>query len=572
MRTYGRVWLETNTWKIETEPHIHMRLRRMFGKLGRQSHGIIQMSHTPETCRDLEWFCQRYPHALDEESAKALRTGSRQHRDTILRLERIIDATYEPRRFSLTLPPRSYQSREAEIYLNNGYLLIADDVGLGKTVSAICSFTDPRALPALVVTLTHLPAQWEDEIRYFAPLLRTHVIKKGTPYELPKFLNRGPDVMIINYHKLSGWADVLSKYCKSVVFDEIQELRHASNGDGGEMTAKYSAAKSVASACSFRLGLSATPIYNYGTEMFNVLNILKPGVLGSWQEFTAEWCSTLDNRGLKIRDPKAFGAYCREQFLMIRHTREQVGRELPPIIRVPHRIGADRAALDSVENSAAELARIILQQNETERGQKWLASEQLNSMLRQATGIAKAPYVADFVRLLVESGEKVVLCGWHREVYSIWNAKLRDLEPVMYTGSEAVAEKVRAKESFVNGDSGILMLSLRSGAGLDGLQEAASTIVFGELDWSPGVHEQCIGRVAREGQKKSVVAYFLVADDGADPVIAEALGLKREQIEGIRNPDQDLIEKLDTSGDRTRRLAEFYLARIAGDAVPAHSG
>lgn len=563
MKTYGRVWLESNTWKIETEPHIQIRLKRVFGKLSRQTHGVIQMSNTPETCRDLEWFCQRYPHTIDEASASALRSGSTQHRDLVLRLERIIDTTYEPRRFSLTLPPRSYQSREAEIYLNNGHLLIADDLGLGKTVSAICSFTDPRTLPVLVVTLTHLTAQWEDEIRYFAPLLRVHVIRKSTPYELPKFLNRGPDVLIVNYHKISGWAEVLSKYCKSVVFDEIQELRHASNGESGEMTAKYAAAKTIASACRFRLGLSATPIYNYGTEMFNVLNILKAGVLGSWQEFTAEWCSTLDNRGLKIREPKAFGAYCREQFLMIRHTREQVGRELPPIIRVPHRIGSDRAALDSVENSAAKLARIILQQNETERGQKWMASEQLNTMLRQATGIAKAAYVADFVRMLVESGEKVILCGWHREVYSIWNAKLRDLQPIMYTGSETAVEKVHAKESFVDGDSSILILSLRSGAGLNGLQDVSCTVVFGELDWSPGVHEQCIGRLARDGQKKSVVAYFLVADDGADPVIAEALGLKREQVEGIRNPDQDLIEKLDTSGERTRRLAEFYLARLS---------
>src|SRR5262249_32900306 len=262
MKTYGRVWLARNTWNIETEPHIHVRLKRVFGKVGRQSHGIIQLSHSPENCRDLEWFCQRYPHTVDDESAEALRTGSRQHRDTILRLERIIDATYEPRRFSLTLPPRSYQSREAEIYLNNGYLLIADDVGLGKTVSAICSFTDPRTLPALVVTLTHLPAQWEVEIRYFATLLRKHAIRKGTPYKHSTIMNLGPYVLIINYHKLSGWADVLSKYCKSVVFDEIQELRHASNGDGGEMTAKYGAAKSVASACSFRLGVSAAPHLN----------------------------------------------------------------------------------------------------------------------------------------------------------------------------------------------------------------------------------------------------------------------------------------------------------------------
>jgi hypothetical protein len=49
------------------------------------------------------------------------------------------------------------------------------------------------------------------------------------------------------------------------------------------------------------------------------------------------------------------------------------------------------------------------------------------NLLRQATGIAKAPFVADFVRLLVESGEKVLLYGWHREVYSIWRDKLKDL-------------------------------------------------------------------------------------------------------------------------------------------------
>jgi SNF2 family DNA or RNA helicase len=562
MKEYGRIWLSSQIWNIQTEPHIGIRLRRVFGKSGRHSHGTIQLSNNPETCRDLEWFCERYPHHLDDESEKALRAGARQHRDTILRLERIIDPKYEPRQFTLALPPRSYQAREAEIYLTNGHLLIADDVGLGKTASAICSFSDPRTLPAVVVTLTHLPWQWQDEIRKFAPLLRTHVIKKGIPYELPRFLDCGPDVLIINYHKLGGWADVLSAYCKSVVFDEIQELRHARSGDSGEKTAKYSAAETIAANCRYRLGLSATPIYNYGTEMFNVLNVLKPGVLGTWSEFLAEWCGGEDARGLKIRDPKAFGAYCREQFLMVRHTREEVGRELPPVIRVPHRIGSDRAALDSVENSAAELARLILQQNETERGQKWQASEQLNNMLRQATGIAKAPYVADFVRLLVESGEKVVLCGWHREVYTIWNAKLRDLSPIMYTGSETVAEKLTAKEAFVRGDANILILSLRSGAGLDGLQEVASSIVFGELDWSPGVHEQCIGRIARDGQKKAVVAYFLVADDGADPVIAEALGLKREQIEGIRNPNQDLIERLDTSGDRTRKLAEFYLSRI----------
>jgi hypothetical protein len=555
MKTYGRIWLADGLWNIQTEPYVQIRLKRIFGKVHRHGHGTITLSHTPENCRDLEWFCTRYPHDVDDASAEFLRNGARQHRDMIVRLDRIIDPDYVPRPFSLAVPARSYQLKEAEIYLNQGFLLIADDVGLGKTCAAICSFADPRTLPAVVVTLTHLPLQWEDEIHKFAPLLRTHVIRKATPYELPKFLGRGPDVVILNYQKLPGWADVLTKFARSIVFDEIQELRHSGS-------AKYSAAEAVAGVCHYRLGLSATPIYNYGGEIFNVLNVLKPSVLGTFSEFTNEWCaSSVDSEKLRLQDPKAFGAYARQHFLLVRHRREDVGRELPPVIRIPHRIGSDRAALDRVENSAAELARIILQQGESVKGEKWQAAEQLNSILRQATGIAKAPYVADFVRLIVESGEKVVLCGWHREVYSIWRAKLSDLAPVMYTGSETPTQKVEAKEAFVRGDSPVLILSLRSGAGLNGLQESASSIVFGELDWSPGVHEQCIGRLHRHGQSRSVAAYFLIADDGADPVIAEALGLKREQVEGIRDPHHDLIEKLDVSGDRARKLAEYYLKR-----------
>src|SRR5215467_4489521 len=555
MNTYGRIWFADDTWHIQTEPHIQIRLKRILRKVHRHSHGTISLSHSPENCRDLEWFCSRYPHEMDDASAQALRIAARQHRDLILRLERIIDPDYVPRPFSLALPARSYQLKEAEIYLNQGFLLIADDVGLGKTCAAICSFMDPRTLPAVVVTLTHLPLQWEDEIHKFAPLLRTHVVRKATSYELPKFLGRGPDVLIVNYQKLPGWADVLVKFARSIVFDEVQELRHSGS-------AKYTAADAIARVCNYRLGLSATPIYNYGGEIYNVLNVLKPEALGTFSEFANEWCGEAgDTDKVRLQDPKAFGTYARQNFFIIRHTREEVGRELPPVIRIPHRIGSDRSALDRVDNSAAELARIILQQSESVKGEKWQAAERLNSILRQATGIAKAPYVADFVRLIVESGEKVVLCGWHREVYSIWLAKLKDLTPVLYTGSETPAEKVQAKQSFVQGDSPILILSLRSGAGLNGLQEAASSIVFGELDWSPGVHEQCIGRLQRDGQQSPIAAYFLIADDGADPVIAEALGLKREQIEGIRDPHRDLIEKLDVSGDRARKLAEFYLQR-----------
>jgi SNF2 family DNA or RNA helicase len=105
-------------------------------------------------------------------------------------------------------------------------------------------------------------------------------------------------------------------------------------------------------------------------------------------------------------------------------------------------------------------------------------------------------------------------------------------------------------------------MSLRAGAGLDGLQSACRTVVFGELDWSPGVHEQCIGRVARDGQKDPVAAYFLIAEMGSDPVIADVLGVKTAQIEGIRDPDAALVEQ-QIDPDKVKRLAEAFLEQRA---------
>lgn len=133
------------------------------------------------------------------------------------------------------------------------------------------------------------------------------------------------------------------------------------------------------------------------------------------------------------------------------------------------------------------------------------------------------------------------------------------------TRLESPTQKQAAADAFTRGDSRLLVMSLRAGAGLDGLQQCASVAVFGELDWSPAMHDQCIGRLARDGQDATVAAYFLVADDGADPVIADVLELKRQQAEPIRNPDQPLLlEASDKSSDRIRLLAEAAINRGRG--------
>lgn len=560
----GTIKLHEGKFLIECPPHVSIKLRRVFGGGQRHAAGQFVLSANPATAYELEWFRERHPLELVG-CERAFRKLLRTERKRLASIQEVEQTGYVPRDFELALPPREYQRIAADLALRTGSLLIADELGLGKTVSSICALTAPGALPALVVTMTHLPRQWERELSRFAPSLRVHRVKKGQPYKLPP-----ADVLIINYHKLHGWADTLADLVRTVIFDEAQELRHSG-------TNKYEAAAAIAGAAALRIGLSATPIYNYGSEIYSVLDVIGPGSLGTRKEFFDEWCgganpfNEQDARKVCVADPAALGTYLREAGLMIRRTRKDVGRELPALTVVRHAVEVDAARINEAVASVAELARRVLERagSSFERMQ-W--SGEIDYRMRQATGIGKAPAVIDFVRLLVEAGERVVLYGWHHEVYALWRSALdkHGIPFVMYTGEESERQKADNVAAFIEGRASVLIISLRAGAGLDGLQHVSRTVVVGELDWSPKVHEQNIGRVYRDGQKEPCVAYCLVADEGSDPVIADVLGLKEAQSTGIVDPDRAgepiLVGAAD---DHIRKLAEDVLRRSSARGATA---
>jgi hypothetical protein len=167
---------------------------------------------------------------------------------------------------------------------------------------------------------------------------------------------------------------------------------------------------------------------------------------------------------------------------------------------------------------------------------------------------------------------KWVLFGHHHAVYDLWGEHLSDparggdIKPAFYTGRETPAQKAAAAARFVAGDTPVLVMANRAGFGLDGLQKVCRTVVIGELDWAPAVHEQGIARAARDGQEHPVQAWYLVSGAGSDPVLAEVLGLKRAQAEPLRDPDVPLSEDLAVDANYVARLAEAFLGRKAAGA------
>lgn len=574
LTTYGTALLSSlrRLWEIDCEPHVRARLKRVFARAPQAAGVAIRISHTPEHCRDLAWFLQRYPMQISPEDRAALHQGADAHVDTERRLAELLACRVPPLDIQMAEPARAYQATAVQMLEVVDGLLVGDDVGLGKTVTAIAGMVSPTRLPAVVVCPVQIERQWEQQVRRFLPALTVHRCRGGKPYSLmlePGTHHRKPDlradklpdVLILSYHKLRGWADILAELVRYVVFDECQQLRSPE-------TLIADACRALARRASHRMGLSATPIYNYGEEWFHVIDALRQGALGTREEFVREWCTIGGARHARIKDGEEFGAYLRREGIMIRRTRQEVGRELPELQKILHTIDCDLNVINKMVGDAAALARIILQQQESYRGQLRQAAGEFDQLMRQATGIAKAPYVAEFVKLLVESGEKVVLFGWHREVYSIWLERLKHCGAVMYTGTESPVQKAAAIKKFCEDPhTNVLVMSLRSGAGVDGLQGFVRTVVFGELDWSPGVHEQCVGRVHRDGQDDPVVGYFMVSEEGADPSMVEVLGVKKEQIEPVRNPSANLVERIETGEDHIKKMARDLLLR-RGETIP----
>lgn len=578
MRSVGAIERRGSFWIISCAPACMIALKRNFVRIDKASDSEVRLRSTPEVDADIQWFREKWPLDIEPKDERLLHHGAETHRGRQRMVEEIEAGTYVPRDFAMAKPPREYQKIAADLCLRNGSLLVGDQVGLGKSVTTMCLFTDPRTLPAVVVTISAgMADQWVRMMGEFLPDLRAHALTAATPYDIParcqelaararrEAIREGrplppewprgvqPDVIVLPYSRLVGWMDVLKGRTTTIAFDEIQELRHSD-------TQKYRAAMAIRSRATFCMGLSGTPVHGYGGQFYNVVEMVRPGALGERDEFHREWCVDVgEERKVRLADPVAFGHYLRTSGVMVRRTRKDVGRELPPVTTIPMPVDTDTAVFDKVKGRAHEMARIILGHNPGTNFEKLRAGGELDKIVRQATGIAKSPAVAALIRLLVEQDGPIIVAAWHRAVYDIFKAELADMNPVFYTGAESERQKRDALAAFLGGRTKVFIMSLRAGAGLDGLQHVCSQCVIAELDWVPQVHDQFIGRIARDGQKKPVFAYFPLADDGSDPVVGDVCGMKRANSEPVMDTDQTHSDQVQVDPEHVKRLARAYL-------------
>ena len=440
---------------------------------------------------------------------------------------------------------------------SSGNALLADDMGLGKTVQTLAYIaSEKQSLPALIVAPLVTLTNWQREIERFmkkksrngrivendVPTITS--IRSGKHGEISDY-----DFYLINYELLHKRQNDLAKLkIRTLVCDEVQHLR-------SKTTQKYKAVKALASIKSmkYRVGLSGTPIYNHGSEIWPIVDILKPGLLGNFKEFCEYFCYQ-DEKGKAIVVPNKRDSlrYVLQRDVMLRRKKSDVLKELKDKVRYKETIDADETYYKNELNKIWSKLEEEQKNAETEFN-KLSSYQRAIQSERQAAGVAKLHHVIDFVKNIMEIEESVVVFCHHKYIHKLLHESLQEFNPSSIIGGQN--DKIRQKniDNFQNGDTKLIIAGLRAGnLGIN--LTRAKYVIFAELDWSPAIHRQAEDRLHRIGQKNTVFAYYLIGKRTLDEHVANILVDKSYEIDAIMDESHDSYEN--------KEKAKLILAQI----------
>ena len=486
---------KTGMFKLSGEPLLLEYAKRIFpgAQVTRGGGGFLEFHNTRREVADLNWLLMRFP--VNVKQCKGVLDEAR--RSAVEQINRRMSGSDRRR----TQPPADFlgklfpfQESAVTFMTSNRRCVLGDGMGLGKTWSGLAAAATANEYPVLIVCQTHVQKQWQRMIGMLFDLPGLKGQRDMTPFELatkrgealaPILKTRTPyripttPFVIIHYGLIAWWQKyLLKRQFKTILYDEVQELRHTGTG-------KYSAASLISETSSNVWGLSGTPVYGYGKEIWSVMNAIDFHSLGSEEAFTREWCMGYGER--IVADPKALNGHLSREGLLLRRraTDDEVSIDLPKVVRKVEDLHYDELLYDRLIGAVRSKAKEYEGASFHIKGQLARAIDQES---RQAAGLAKAGYVAEFAASLIEAGERPLVYAWHHAVHNIYQDRLSEYKPAIFTGKQTTNQKDNSLRRYMDGETDLGLLSLRSASGLDGLQHRATMCVFGELDWSPAIH------------------------------------------------------------------------------------
>jgi hypothetical protein len=431
--------------------------------------------------------------------------------------------------------------------------ILADDMGLGKTLQTLAHIHtekdsgQSRGLPVLVIAPTSVVPNWRAEAARFTPGLRVLVLNGP---ERRKYFRSIPhaDIVLTSFALLQRDIDKLAAHpFHLAVLDEAQNIKNPRS-------------KVAQAACRLdarnRLCLSGTPVENHLGELWSLMNFLVPGFLGTEDTFNKRFRQPIEkdqdmerNEVLKKRVAP----------LILRRTKDQVAKELPPKTELVHLIELSAPQKDLYETVRATMDKRV-REAIAARGIQQSQIVFLDALLKLrqiccdprllpeefADGVhesAKLTFLTELLALLIEEGRRILLFSQFTTMLSLIEEHLtREKIPYLkLTGGSK--DRGKLVEDFQSGKAPVFLISLKAGG--TGLNlTAADTVIHYDPWWNPAAEAQATDRAYRIGQNKPVFVHKLLCQETVEEKIHKLQQEKAKLAAGLLS-NADVSSRLD---------------------------
>ncbi len=438
--------------------------------------------------------------------------------------------------------------------------ILADDMGLGKTMQTLSHLLAEKesgrskGMPSLVVAPTSVVSNWRAEAIKFAPSLRLLVLNGS---DRTKYFRSMPyaDVVLTSYALLHRDIEKLkAQPFHLVILDEAQYIKNPR-------------AQVAQAACKLqarhRLCLSGTPVENHLGELWSLMRFLMPGFLGSEKSFNSRFRKAIEKQG----DEARFEALKRRVApLILRRTKDQVAKELPPKTILVHLIELSTPQKDLYETIRATMDKRVrdaiaargIEQSQILFLDALLKLRQLcchptllpSEFSHHITESAKLNFLTELLSTLLEEGRRILLFSQFTSMLAIIERHLQHqgIPYLILTGSSK--DRGALVEQFQSGKIPLFLISLKAGG--TGLNlTAADTVIHYDPWWNPAAEAQATDRAYRIGQDKPVFVHKLLCENTVE-----------QRIHLLQQEKAELANALLAQADRSAKLDPATLRHL----------
>ncbi len=464
-----------------------------------------------------------------------------------------------------------FQAAGVRFIGNGGQVLLADEMGTGKTVQSLVAVELEAAWPLLVVCTNSMKHRWAEEVRKWTTA--TPIVIEGTKPKRLDLLESAHALIdgatntavIINYEGLLAHSSQMS-FGNAVLTEEQLRSKELNDIGWGSVIAdevhkakspkaqRTRALWSVSKDVPMRIGMTGTPVMNDPDDLWSIMRFVCPAEWSSRSRFRDRYCDVvagwhggIENFGLLPQRKDELDKFLRPR--MIRRLKVDVlpdlPEKMPPELRIIPITGKQATAYNQLVKhmmAAVKGGTLVVTDPLVLLGRlRFLASafcevDSNGEITSLNTPSNKLDAVKDIIE---EGGTPIVIAAESRKLIELLDSELSSkYSTCLITGTVPAKVRHANVELFQAGKIDLMLLTL--GAGAEGIDlYAADRTINVSASYSNATNKQLGDRIHRIGQLK-VCQNITLASEGTIDMAVHAIGeLKEEQLQSlVRDEDR----------------------------------